>query len=73
MKITNHALLRHMQRQLGIDVEAIREDLVSWFDSPGVNRLLEFAAGARCKITVNGVTACFQGGVMTTCYPKQSR
>lgn len=73
LTVTDHAVLRYMQRQLGVDVEAIREDLASHFDSPHSKRLLEFAADARCKITVgDGFTYCFDGGVMTTCYPKRS-
>ena len=50
LTVTDHAVLRYMQRQLGVDVEAIREDLASHFDSPHSKRLLEFAADARCKI-----------------------
>ena len=73
MKVTDHAVLRYMQRQLGIDVEAVREDLARHFDNPHSKRLLEFAADTRCKITVgDGFTYCFDGGVMTTCYPKRS-
>ncbi|MCY3787867.1 MAG: hypothetical protein OXH63_03660 [Gemmatimonadetes bacterium] len=73
LTVTDHAVLRYMQRQLGIDVEAVREDLARHFDNPHSKRLLEFAADTRCKITVgDGFTYCFDGGVMTTCYPKRS-
>ena len=72
--VTDHAVLRYMQRQLGVDVEAIREDLAHYSDSPRIKQLLEFAGDARCKITFgDGLVLCFQGGRMTTCYPKQSR
>lgn len=71
MTVTDHAVLRYMQRQLGVDVEAIREDLARHFDNPKSKQLLEFAGGTRCKIKLgNGFTYCFQGGAMTTCYPK---
>lgn len=74
LTVTDHAVLRYMQRQLGIDVEAIREDLARHFDSPRTKRLLDFAADTRCKITVGGgFTGCFRGSVMTTCYSKRSR
>ena len=73
LTITDHAVLRYMQRQLGVDVEAIREDLARHFDNPKSKQLLEFAANARCKIKLgDGFTYCFQGDRMTTCYPKRS-
>ena len=73
MNVTDHAVLRYIQRQLEIDVEAIREDLARRFESPHSKRLLEFAADTRCKITVgDGFTYCFNGGSMTTCYPKRA-
>ena len=62
LTVTDHAVLRYMQRQLGIDVEAVREDLAHHFDNPHSKRLLEFAADTRCKITVgDGFTYCFDG------------
>ena len=74
MTITDHAVLRYMQRRLGIDVEAVREDLARHFDNPKSKQLLEFAGGTRCKITRrDGFIYCFRGGAMTTCYPKRSQ
>ena len=74
MTVTDHAVLRSLQRQKGIEVEAYRKDLEQRFAHPRIKRLIDFAADSRCKITLgDGFTYCFKGGVMTTCYPKRSR
>ena len=48
VSVTNHALLRYIERILGIDVEGLRTEILS------ANVIAAIEAGA-CSITVNGV------------------
>ena len=74
VRVTDHAVLRYMERHLELDVEAVREELAHYFDSPKSKQAIEFAAGARCNITVGGqLTGCFQEGMLITCYSKSKR
>jgi hypothetical protein len=58
VQITDHAVLRYMERAMGLDVEALRQDL---------ERKLDAAArcGA-CGLTVDGVNFRIVDGVVTT-------
>ena len=68
--ITDHALLRYLERVKGIDVEGCREPLEKAFESPRMRRVIEFMGDTNCKIKSNGITYCVRGGRVMTCYPK---
>ncbi len=67
IKITDHALVRYLERVLGWDLEGVRQVIVRTLDSQGARRLVEFGGGAKCKITTNGIVFCLRGHTVTTC------
>ena len=69
MKISDHAVLRYLERFKGIDVEETRRSLARVMDTPRMNDVIEFAGQARCKVKKAEGIFCVQGGTLTTCYP----
>lgn len=69
MKISDHAVLRYLERFKGIDVEETRRSLTRVMDTPRMNDVIEFAGQARCKIKKAEGIFCVQDGTLTTCYP----
>ena len=68
-KITDHALLRYLERIIGIDVEGYRRDFEETLNTPRLQQAIDFVGKSECKINVKGTIYCFQGGKITTCYP----
>lgn len=66
--ITDHALLRYLERVLQVDVESLRRDLGREIDA----RLIE-ELPPPCGVTVNGVTYKLKGKTVTTCVPVKTR
>ncbi len=66
IKVTDHAVVRYLERVLDVDIDDVREVIVRSLDSPQASRLIEFGGGARCKVTVDGVVFCLQGHAVTT-------
>ena len=73
MKVTDHAVLRYMERLLNVDVETVRQAIVDAMNTPRSGDIRSFVGGASCRITVEGVTYCVRSGAITTCYPYRSR
>ncbi|MCY4360925.1 MAG: hypothetical protein OXE42_01880 [Gammaproteobacteria bacterium] len=69
MKISDHAVLRYLERFKGIDVEETRRSLARVMDTPRMNDVIEFAGQARCKVKKADGIFCVQDGTLTTCYP----
>ena len=69
MKISDHAVLRYLERFKGIDVEETRRFLARVMDTPRMNDVIEFAGQARCKVKKADGIFCVQDGTLTTCYP----
>lgn len=67
IKVTDHAIVRFLERVLRLDMDGVRKVIVRSLDSPGAMRLVDFGGGARCTITVNGIVFCLQGHTITTC------
>ncbi len=66
--ITDHALVRYLERVLLVDVEGLRRRIGREIDG----RLIE-ELGNPCGVTVNGVTYKLQGKSVTTCVPVKRR
>ena len=66
--VTDHAVVRYLERKLGVDVELIRQQILEDIDNPRIWRMVEFAAGKRCKIISGKGTYCIRGGAVTTFY-----
>ena len=69
--ISDHAVLRYLERFEGIDVEGARWSLAQILDTPRMNHIIEFAGQARCKIKKTDGVFCVQGRTLTTCYPSK--
>lgn len=66
--ITDHALVRYLERVLLVDVEGLRRRIGREIDA----RLIDDFADP-CGVTVNGVTYKLQGKAVTTCVPVKKR
>ena len=68
MKITDHALLRYMERVKGIDTEGFRQYLEDALNKPRLRQVVDFAGDTNFKVKTGGITYCIRGGHVTTCY-----
>jgi len=68
-KITDHALLRYLERIIGIDVEGYRRDFEETLNTPKLQQAIDFLGKSECKIKVKGTICYFRDGKITTCYP----
>lgn len=66
--ITDHALVRYLERVLLVDVDGLRRRIGREIDG----RLIEGMPDP-CGITVNGVTYKLKGKSVTTCVPAKRR
>ena len=66
IEVTDHAIVRYLERVLGVDLDGVREVIVRSLDSQRARRLVEFGGGARCTITVDGIVFCLRGQTVTT-------
>lgn len=73
IEVTDHAIVRYMERILGVELDGVREQIASSLDSPRARRLVEFGGGAPCKVTVAGVVYCMQGHTVTTVLDDRSK
>ena len=71
INVTDHALVRYLERELGLDVELVRQAIAHKMDSPAVRQLVEFSGGTRCKVKVDGKTYCLRGNTVTTYIGRQ--
>lgn len=72
MKVTDHAVLRYMERLLNVDVERVRQAIEDAINTPRSRDTFSFVGNAHCRITIEGVTYCVRDGAITTCYPHKS-
>lgn len=73
LKVTDHAVLRYLERELGLDIESVRDLIARKVELSGVQKLVEFADGTPCKIKVDGSVLCVRERAVTTCWPATSR
>ena len=71
--ITDHAVLRHMERVERVDVEEYGRRIEENLATPQAQRVINFAGDTECKIIVGGISYCLRDGVVTTCYPTRRR
>lgn len=69
INVSDHAVLRYLERFEGIDVEGARRSLAQTLDTPRMHQVIEFAGESRCKIKKADGIFCVQGRTLTTCYP----
>ena len=68
--VTDHALLRYLERFEGVDIAAAGERLRRRLCSgERISKAIEFAGTAPHRIRVNGATFCLCNGRVVTCYP----
>lgn len=68
IKVSDHAVVRYLERCLGVDIEAVRQAIAGSLDS----RLVEFSGGAACKISVDGMSYCLRQNTVTTCVARKA-
>ncbi len=73
IRVTDHAVLRYLQRVDGVDVEGVRQRIAESLDKSWTNDLVDFAGNTPFKIKAPDLTCCVWDGRVTTCYPKQGR
>lgn len=65
--VSDHALLRHLERVEGIDIEALRADLESEFSR--AHAAADLIGLRNYSIRTRGVTYVVRGGTVTTVLP----
>ena len=66
IKVTDHAVLRYLEREMDLDVERIRDTMAHSLGSRRAQQLVEFSGGARCQIKVEGMIYCLRRNTVTT-------
>ena len=66
IKVTDHAVLRYLEREMDLDVERIRDTIAHSLGSHRAQQLVEFSSGVPCKIKVEGKTYCLRENTVTT-------
>ena len=70
IKVSDHAVVRYLERVDGLDIEATRQAIACSLDSPTARELVEFSDGHPCKVTVDGKSYFIRQMTVTTCVPK---
>ena len=70
MRISDHAVLRYLERRLGIDVDSVRHEIAAAVDTPLMRDVADFAGETGWSVGLDGMVYCFRGGTMTTCFPR---
>ena len=73
IRISDHALVRYLERIEGLDVDGIRRQIAESLGSPLAKRLIEFSSGADCKIKTGKAVYCLRGKTVTTCIERNER
>lgn len=68
IKVSDHAVVRYLERRLGVDIEAVRQAIAGSLDS----RLVEFSGGAACKISADGMSYWIRRNTVTTCVVRKA-
>lgn len=70
MRISDHAVLRYLERRLGIDVDSVRHEIAAAVDTQLMRDVADFAGETGWSVRLDGMVYCFRGGTMTTCFPR---
>lgn len=68
LAVTDHAVVRYLERGLSVDIERVRQQILEDIDKPRILRMIHFAAGKRCKVIIGRGTYCIRDGAVTTYY-----
>ncbi len=72
MKISDHVVLRYMERKLGVDVGSVRREIEATVDTRGTRRIVAFAGDMSWRVSADGMIYCVTGDTVTTCYLKRA-
>ena len=67
--VTDHAILRYLERFEGVDIAAARERLRRLCCTDRAKELIEFGGASTYRLRVDGGTFCLRSGRIVTCYP----
>lgn len=79
LSVTDHAVVRYLERELGLDIESVRDDIackvesaasVGAWQASGVRNLVEFTRGTRCRVKAGGGVFCVRGTAVITYWPR---
>lgn len=73
IRVSDHAVVRYLERVRGFDVEAIRRSIASSLDSEAARKLVDFSDGYPCKISVDGMICYIRQDTVTTCVNRSER
>ena len=68
MNISDHVVLRYMQRKFGVDVDAVRREIETTVDTRGTRRVADFAGKVPWRVRAGGMVFCVRGDTVTTCF-----
>ena len=73
--ITDHAVLRYLERNVGMDIDRIRRSLAEQaMNDPRTRKGIDEFGDARYNIKKGeGIIFCMKGGAMTTTYPTKKK
>lgn len=69
-RLTDHLVLRYLERVKGIDVDTVRIELERRLQARGIPKLLDFAGNAPFRIHDGDATFCGRNQRITTCYAR---
>ena len=73
IRVSDHALVRYLERIEGIDIDGIRRQIAESLSSPFAQRLIKFSDGVDCKIKTGNAVYCLRGETVTTCVERNRR
>ena len=73
IKVTDHAVLRYLQRVEGVDIEGVRRLIADSANKPWADKVVMFAGSTPFKIKAPNLICCVRAGVVTTCYRNVER
>ncbi|MDD9997297.1 MAG: hypothetical protein OXQ89_06085 [Rhodospirillaceae bacterium] len=73
IRVTDHAVVRYLERIVGIDIDSVRREIAESLSSPFAERLIEFSDGADCRIKAGDAVYCLRGQSVTTCVSRRCK
>lgn len=70
MRASDHAVLRYLERKLGVELEAARIRIEQTFAPARMQSATEWADGAGMRVVHDGMVFCCRGRTVTTRYRK---
>ena len=69
IRVTEHAILRYLERFEGVDIASAAKRLKSRLYAGRAGKLVEFGGTSTFRVRVDGATFCVRNGQVVTCYP----